>query len=404
MQFYRFYGSKKMAILRKKKEWFMQYNFERSDEIGTFDPVRFLQKIVAIDSCDPPGGELEIASYIAAVTSALGLETELDEFLPGRANIVARLRGTGEKPNLVFSAHMDTVPVGTAAWRSPPFSGAIMDGRLYGRGSSDMKSALAAMIGAMEALSLRSSPLKGDVVLALTAGESANLLGARRLVDKGFQSEIGAFLCGEPSGLDVVIAEKAVLWLRVTATGRLGHVSGDAGVNAIMAINEFLTELKTTSLTCLSHPLLDAPTIRVGRIDGGSAINLTPDRCLVDLDVRFPPDVHPMEIVRQLSEAMKAELSIDILDYKPAVESQPGEPFVNLCQTVCEDICRRRPAIRGVSYYSDAAVLLSGLQVPFAIVGPGDLGMSGQPDESVSLANVLQAVQVYTHIAEGWLS
>lgn len=382
----------------------MQYDDERNKRIGAFDPVRFLQEIVAIDSCDPPGGEREIAYRIGDVLSALGVEAEIDEFLPGRANVVARLRGTGERPNLVLSAHMDTVPVGTVAWHSSPFSGEIKDGRLYGRGSSDMKSALAAMIGAMEELSLRATPLKGDVVLALTAGESANLLGARRLVERGFQSEIGAFLCGEPSGLDVVIVEKAVLWLRVTATGRLGHVSGDAGVNAILLVNDFLTRLKAFALSFPTHPLLDAPTVRVGRIDGGSAVNLTPDRCYVDLDVRFPPNIHPSEIVRQVSNLLGADLSIEILDYKPAVESPPDDDFVHLCQAACAEVCGRRPAIKGVSYYSDAAVLLTGLKVPFAIVGPGDLGMSGQADESVSLANVLSAVRIYTRIAEGWLS
>ncbi|SFB63022.1 succinyl-diaminopimelate desuccinylase [Rhizobium sp. NFR07] len=382
----------------------MQYDDERNKRLETFDPVRFLQEIVAIDSCDPPGGEREIAYRIGDVLSELGLESEIDEFMPGRANVIGRLRGTGERPNLVLSAHMDTVPVGTVPWHSSPFSGEIKDGRLYGRGSSDMKSALAAMIGAMEALSLREIPLKGDVVLALTAGESANLLGARRLVEKGFQSEIGAFLCGEPSGLDVVIAEKAVLWLRVTATGRLGHVSGNAGVNAILLVNDFLTRLKGFTLSCPTHPLLDAPTIRVGRIDGGSAVNLTPDRCCVDLDLRFPPNVHPSEIVRQVSDLMGADLSIEILDHKPAVESLPDDDFVRLCQAASQDVCGRRPAMKGVSYYSDAAVLLDGLQVPFAILGPGDLGMSGQPNESVPLANVMSAVRIYTRIAEGWLA
>ncbi|OWK24465.1 hypothetical protein AJ87_21025 [Rhizobium yanglingense] len=107
-----------------------------------------------------------------------------------------------------------------------------------------MKSALAAMIAAAGRLAAAADGrLKGDVILAFTAGESANLLGARRFVERGLKKEIGAFLCGEPSDLDVVIVEKAALWLRATATGRLGHVSGEAGVNAIELTHSFLTRL-----------------------------------------------------------------------------------------------------------------------------------------------------------------
>jgi succinyl-diaminopimelate desuccinylase len=186
--------------------------------VPRFEPISFLQQIVAIDSCDPPGGELDIAKRVHHQLRALGIESELDEFLPGRANVLGRIRGAGEKPAFVFSAHMDTVPVGSVPWLRSPFSGEISDGSLYGRGSSDMKSALVAMIAAAERLVAQRHELKGDVLLAFTAGESTNLLGARRFAERGLKSEIGAFLCGEPSDLDIVIVEKAALWLRATAT------------------------------------------------------------------------------------------------------------------------------------------------------------------------------------------
>ncbi|MBB6488654.1 M20 family metallopeptidase [Rhizobium lusitanum] len=371
---------------------------------GQFDPITFLQAIVAIDSCDPPGGELDVAREVHQQLLALGIESELEEFLPGRANVLGRVRGLGEKQGLVLSAHMDTVPAGTMPWRHDPFSATISNGRLYGRGSSDMKSALVAMISAAASLAARKSLLKGDVILAFTAGESANLLGARRFIERGLKNEIGAFLCGEPSGLDIVIVEKAALWLRATATGRLGHVSGDAGINAITTINGFLARLAELELNCVAHPLLDGPTIRVGRIEGGSAVNLTPDRCFADFDIRLPPGADHLAVIRQVEEIAPETVSISVLDFKPAVESGSNEPFVRLCSEVCTRHIGREPALKGVSYYSDATVLLEGLDVPFAIVGPGDLGLSGQPDESVSVDNVLKAAQIYADIAEVWLS
>ncbi|OWK24464.1 hypothetical protein AJ87_21020 [Rhizobium yanglingense] len=104
----------------------------KSEGTDHFDPVRFLQQVVAIDSCDPPGGELEVARLVHRELLSLGIESELDEFLPGRANVLGRVRGTGEKPALVLSSHMDTVPVGTVPWQRMPFSGEIEMGACTG--------------------------------------------------------------------------------------------------------------------------------------------------------------------------------------------------------------------------------------------------------------------------------
>ena len=115
-------------------------------DVATFDPVDFLGRLVAIPSCDPPGGELEVARVVHDKMLALGLESTLDEFLPGRANVLGRLRGEGGKPPLVLSAHLDTVPVGDRPWSFDPFAGDVVDGRIRGRGTTDMKSAVAAFI------------------------------------------------------------------------------------------------------------------------------------------------------------------------------------------------------------------------------------------------------------------
>lgn len=370
----------------------------------SFDPIAFLQTIVAIDSCDPPGGELAVAEAVHRELQTLGIESQLDVFLPGRANVLGRIRGRGEKPALVLSSHMDTVPVGTVPWSRDAFSGAIENGRLHGRGSSDMKSALAAMIAAAAEIGQAGDLLAGDVILAFTAGESDDLLGARRFVAQGLQKEIGVFLCGEPSSLDLVIVEKAVLWLRARATGRLGHVSGDPGVNAIEPMLDFLPRLSGLSLDVPAHPLLDGPTVRIGRISGGSAVNLTPDSCTADIDIRLPPGVDHRTVVAAVEALAGERISIEVLDVKPSVESSPEESFVKLCADVCGRHRRRSPAIRGTAYYSDAAVLLDGLSVPFVIVGPGDLGISGQADESVSIENVALAARIYRDVAREWLA
>lgn len=369
-----------------------------------FDVVSFLQQLIAIPSCDPPGGEVEIATAVHAQMQMLGIETSMDEFLPGRVNVLGRIRGRGEKASLVFSAHLDTVPAGKQAWSFPAFAGDSLDGHIRGRGASDMKSAIACFVAAAAELAGRRSPLAGDVILAFTAGESSNCLGARRLVEQGFQSEIGAFLCGEPSTLDIICVEKAILWLEATARGQIGHVSGAMGRNAITLMAEYLLALKTTELDLPSHPLLSPPSIHVGTISGGSAVNVTPDECRAGIDVRFGPGIALDEVMRQLQALLPPDISLAITDFKPAVEEHPESDFIRVCSESCLAETGRRPAVKGVSYYSDGAILLDGINAPFAILGPGYLGMSGQPDETISTANLKACVGIYRRIAESWLA
>ena len=367
------------------------------------DPVAFAGELVRIPSQDPPGGELAVADLVHARMRALGLESTLDEFQPGRANVLGRVPGRGEAAPLVFSAHLDTTPVGAQPWSFDPFAGDVVEGNLRGRGASDMKSAVAAFVTSAHRLAQRDSPLAGDVLLAFTAGESANCLGARRLVAQGFQDRIGAFLCGEPSDLDIITVEKAVLWLAAEATGAQGHVSGAPGVNAIERMIGFLTRLRGLTLDLPGHRLLDPPSINVGRIAGGSAVNVTPDLCRAEIDVRYPPGVAVETVLGQIRPLLPEGIGLTVMDLKPAVETPSDSPFVRTCARAIEATCGA-PEIKGVSYYSDAAILLDGLDVPFAIVGPGDLGASGQPNETASAASIRRAVDIYTRIAEDWLA
>lgn len=371
--------------------------------LPAFNIGQFLSALIRIPSCDPPGGELEVARLVHRQLLDLGIEAEFDEFAPGRANVVGRIAGAGTKPPLVFSAHMDTVPEGQQPWSFPPFAGDNVAGMIRGRGASDMKSAIAAFVGAAHQISVSQAPLAGDILLAFTAGESANCIGARRLVEQGFQSRIGAFLCGEPSTLDLIVVEKAILWLHAEATGTLGHVSGAAGVNAINLMAQFLTQLTALELDLPAHPLLSPPSISVGRIQGGSAVNLTPDKCVAEIDVRFGPGVSPEQVIAQIAPILPAEVSLEMTDFKPAVEESPGSEFVQLCEQACLAENGHMPKILGVSYYSDGAILLDGLDVPFIILGPGLLGMSGQRDEVIPADNLHKAVRIYTQIARQWL-
>ena len=378
-----------------------QKSVQKTSEPNLID---ILGTLVSIDTADPPGGEIEAARYIAGVLEKAGLDYEIDEFEHRRANVLARVKGQGTKPPLVFSAHIDTVPVGRQPWTTTPFSATISNGRMYGRGSADMKSGLAAMLVSAIDLSRGTEALSGDLILAFTAGESSNCLGARRLVQKGSLADAGALLVSEPSSMGIIVAEMAVLWLRITARGRLGHVSGYSGVNAIDAMSDFIQSLRSAQLPHSNHPLLPAQTIRIGTISGGSAVNVTPDHCEAEVDVRLHPSVDPSEVIRILTAVAGPNIEIEVSDFKPAVETAPDHPFVVECMSALEAATSAPPAPEGVAYYSDATIYTAAHRTPFAIIGPGERGMSGQVDESVELAQVGRAVSVYSNIARRWLS
>jgi succinyl-diaminopimelate desuccinylase len=202
--------------------------------------------------------------------------------------------------------------------------------------------------------------------------------------------------------LDVIVAEKAILWIEATAKGEIGHVSGAAGKNAIEIMARLVARLGGLQLDLPAHPLLSPPSVNVGRITGGTAVNVTPDLCRAEIDVRFGPGIEVETVVAQIEAVAGDDVSLRVMDFKPAVEEDPDSDFVQACVRAVACKTGRQPEIKGVSYYSDGAILLDGLDVPFAIVGPGDLGLSGQPNETASVQHIRDVVGIYRAIIEAW--
>lgn len=364
------------------------------------DLVGLLSRLIRAESPDPPGDERQVAAVVAAELEGRGLQPEVEEFRPNRFNVMARLRGSGLRPALVFSAHMDTLPAGATGWTHAPFGGARDGVRVFGRGACDMKSGLAAMIAAASALRDDATPLAGDLVLAFTGGESSNCLGARHLAATGALADADALLVSEPSSLEVLIAHKAALWLRATAHGRVGHLSaGDGGgSNAIELMTAALLGL-AGALPADTHPLLGRASLTVGRIAGGEAVNLTPERCTADLDLRLLPAQDPADVEVTVADRLGSSFTLERLDFKPAVETAAADPFVGLCRAVVDAIRGRAAEPGGAAYFTDACVLAHAFALPTVIVGPGRLGGSGAVDEHVTIADLHTAAQIYREVA-----
>lgn len=367
------------------------------------DTAELLAQLVRLDTCDPPGREIEIADFVRDRLASAGIAADVDAFAPGRANLLARVPGRGNRPALVFSAHFDTMPPGAQPWTHDPFAGVIEKERLYGRGAADMKSGMAAMIVAAERVA-KTGPLGGDLLLAFSAGESSNCLGARRFVETRALEGAGALLVSEPSSMEVLLAESGALWLRLVADGRAGHPSGNdgtvgGGANAVERMADAVVALRSFRFDVPDHPLLGRPTVNVGTMSGGTVVNLTPDRCEAAIDCRLLPAQDPTDVERALSRHLGADVRIERIDFKPAVETAADHPFARACLKAVGEGARPR----GASYYSDATVLTPAFDLPMVIIGPGELGMSGMTDEYCDLARLERAVDVYEAIAQDWL-
>lgn len=364
--------------------------------------IALLKKLVEFETCDPPGREIELSRFLYAYLKGNGVDAFLEEFSDGRSNLVARVTGASSSSAMLFSSHQDTVPVGAQPWNYPPFEGRIVDGRMYGRGTADMKSALAAMSIAAILLAKSGTQLPRDLILAFSAGESSNCIGAKRLLEQGVMKDVGAVVIGEPSSLDLIIAEKGVVWLRATASGKLGHVSGDGGSNAILTMLSFLKKLDTLQFQSIQHAYCSGVTVSVGTIEGGSAVNVTPDRCVAQIDVRIPPGMDYRSVVELMKTIAPPEIALEVYDYKPSIETDAHHPLVELAGQICQQVRMRKHKLLGVSYYSDGTILCASEQIPFVILGPGELGMSGVTNESVALNNVIDAVDIYSRLALSW--
>jgi succinyl-diaminopimelate desuccinylase len=371
--------------------------------------IQILRELIAIPTVDPPGNEMEAAEYVRSILEPEGIACRIYDLGNGRANLVARLNGTGGNPSLVYSAHLDTIAVDEAQWTMPPFGGDIKDGRLYGRGATDMKSGMVSMICAAIQLKRENLRLGGDLVLAFSAAENSTGMGALQLIDSGELEGAGAMLISEPTSLSIFIAEKGALWLRAIAKGGAGHGAfvedwrKDYG-NAIIRMASFIDGLKYFEFGVPPHRHLGTPSINVGKIEGGVSAPTIPGSCTVEIDIRMLPGMNPDAVQEMVQASAGGHIDIQLVDFKPPVVTAEEDPFVKLCAASCEAVCSKKPDVTGVSYYSDAAFFKPAMDIPIVIIGPGEVGHSGIADEYVEVANLMKTNRIFFQIAQRYLS
>jgi len=380
--------------------------------VSEAEVVKFCQDLIRIKSVNPPGDELQAANYVASTLKKIGLDVELVEHSPTRASVLARLKGSGLKPALLYNGHLDTVPVGTEKWIHEPFSGESAEGKVWGRGASDMKGGLAAMMGAVKAVAEAGAPLRGDLLLAATAGEEADSLGAKAISSIPDLGPVQAVIISEPSSNEIFVAEKGALWLELTTHGKTAHGSmPEQGRNAVMMMVKLIVELEKLAIPYKHHPLLGGFTRSVNTIAGGVQTNVVPDSCIVTIDMRTVPGQDHPSIVRGIEDLVadlsqrspEFKASVRITNDRAPVETSPEEPAVELFAGVVTEVTGAKPIPKGVAYYSDAVAFVPALKAPMILCGPGEAKLAHQPNEWVEITRLVQSAKIFALAAVQFL-
>jgi succinyl-diaminopimelate desuccinylase len=367
------------------------------------DPVDLALALVRSDTVNPPGQEEACAEHLAALLEEAGLRVERHALAPGRVSLIARLDGSdGALPPLALTGHIDTVPLGERAWSVDPF-GELRGDKLYGRGASDMKAGVAAVVAAAVAASREGRRQRG-VCLVITAGEETGSAGAVHLAAAGVLGRASALVVAEPTSNRLAIAHKGALHLRARSRGRTAHGSmPECGDNAILKAARAARAIDALRFPDEPHPLLGAPTATVTSIHGGGPINVVPDAALLTVDIRTLPGMRHAAVLDEVARALGADATLDppVVDL-PAVGTAADDPFVRCAAGVVERAGLDAGLI-GLPYFTDGSVLQPAFdRCPTVILGPGEAGQAHQTDEFCFVAKIHEAAALYRDLIEAW--
>ncbi|TDD57484.1 M20 family peptidase [Kribbella antibiotica] len=364
--------------------------------------LRICTALVRATGQNPPGEEAATVAVLEAVGRELGLAITTTTVEPGRDNISLSV-GNGTGPGLLLLGHTDVVPVGDG-WTTDPYGAEVRDGRVYGRGASDMKGGLAAAVAALAAL--RDVDLRGPVELAAVVDEEETGKGIRAFVADSPREYVGC-ITAEPTDLQTIIAARGDSYLRVAVHGRAVHAgNAAAGANAIYGATAIITEIERlhAELAANPHPLLGAAAWSVGQINGGTGGSIVPAECVVIADRRLLPGESPAAVLQDLRERVAALHLEDrglTVDLEMPMEMPPFETPADADLVTITEAARREAGgpdlpLAGWGAACDGGYIDRDLGVPVVILGPGSVAdQAHRADESVPIAELAIAARAY---------
>lgn len=392
--------------------YFNPRDFYREEEL-----IELTQSLIRIPSHkDTPGFEREVAEFINQFLLNEGIESELHPVIDGRPNVVATIRGDGSGHSLMFNGHTDTVlPYNMTI---EPFSAFIDDGKIFGRGSVDMKGALACFMMTLVAVKRSGFIPGGDLIFTGVIGEEGKSEGTEYIVNSNIRAD--AAIVGEPSDYEYAIGHRGLEWFDVTFYGKASH-SGkpELGVNAIEQAMTFINKVKEVLYPKLKekyNEYMGGSVMNFGTISGGTEQSTVADKCILRIDRRFIPGEDKdtaMTEYQEIIDLLKAEdktfnAKIEITPesilalYHPPLITSFNEPIVTSVRQAVKNVIHTEPTItRGIGW-SDAALLKTYANIPTVVLGPGDLSLAHTEAEFVKIIDLINHVDIYTNIVQSF--
>ena len=358
--------------------------------------VELLQTLVRIPSVNPHGepgtagiGEKRIAEWLAGFLADCGAHVELREVLPDRPNVVARWPSDRPgKPRLLFAPHTDTVSV--SGMTIDPFGGELRDGKIFGRGASDTKGPMAAMLWALRSMRDRLATLSHEIWFAGLMSEETSQHGSRALAA---EERFDFVIAGEPTGLDVVYTHKGSAFFNIRTRGRSAHgARPELGDNAITKMLDVLAVVRTEfAADFATHvdPVLGPSTLSIGTIRGGSKTNIVPDSCEASVDMRLVPAHYCPALIDDFTARLRRIVPDVECSAEPAppLQTDPSHPLIAKL-----DMCGAKPV--GAPWFCDACFFAE-RGMPAIALGPGSIAQAHTEDEWIAVAELERGVEFF---------
>jgi acetylornithine deacetylase/succinyl-diaminopimelate desuccinylase-like protein len=353
--------------------------------------VDLCRALVQIPSENPSGsnarsGEKAIAEFVGGFLESIGAKVQYEEVEPGRPNVYGFWPAPpGATQRILFAPHLDTVTV--EGMVVDPFQAEISNGKIHGRGSSDTKGPMAAMLWALKSTDL--ARLNVAVAFAGLVDEEAGQLGAKACATRKFADFV---IVGEPTDLDVVYTHKGTAWLEIETIGKSVHASmPETGLNAIDLMTEALKRLREAFpliLPAKQNTILGRPTISTGRIRGGTKINIVPDRCRAELDIRTLPGQEDMlAAVADFFLEQQIPATVRPIKVSAPLFTAPENPILKNFESLGS-------RLTGASWFCDAAFFfLEG--IPAVAIGPGSMAQAHTANEFIEIFELERGAEYF---------
>ena len=382
--------------------------------IASGDAVALTRELVRVDSRNPTlvagaPGEGRVARVLADVLAAWGFDVTLREAAPGRPNVIARLGAARGGCSLMLNGHIDVV--GVEGMTHAPWDPVVRDGRIYGRGSSDMKAGVAAMCAAAaRAAAASGGAIDGEIIITAVVDEEYSSLGTRALVAEGVRAD--AAIVTEPTGLKIMPAHKGFVWVDVLVQGRAAHGSRwDVGVDAIRNAGLLLAAMDAVDAELLpsrEHALLGRPSLHASTIEGGIGLSTYPDKCRFTIERRTIPGETTTAVMAEIEEAFARvrarrptlDASVSMIFEQPPSDVSTEAPIVRALDGALR-ACGEEVNVTGMSAWTDAAIL-NEAGIPAICFGPGDIGLAHAAEEYVRVDEIERATLVLAALAMEW--